>query len=74
MIDIGRVWNKGAPTRSLYQYHLLPALHDKAGFHFAQDFYWDNPAALPTPADALSPRITRTFFFMLDRSVSNSDT
>ncbi len=49
VVDIGGVWNKGVPTRSLYQYYLLLALHDKVGFHFAQDFYWYNPGALPAP-------------------------
>jgi len=41
--DIGGVWNKGEPTRSLYQYHLLLGLCEKVGFTFAQDFYWEAP-------------------------------
>jgi len=59
VIDIGGVWNKGAPTRSLYQYHLLLALHDKVGFHLAQDFYWYNPGALPAPAEWVNVRRVR---------------
>ncbi len=59
VIDIGGVWNKGTPTRSLYQYHLLLALHDKVGFHLAQDFYWYNPAALPSPAEWVNVRRVR---------------
>lgn len=51
VIDLGGVWNKGTPTRSLYQYHLLLGLCEKVGFHFAQDFYWYNPAAIPGPAE-----------------------
>lgn len=51
VIDIGGVWNKGVPTRSLYQYHLLIALCENVGFHFAEDFYWHNPGALPAPAE-----------------------
>ena len=59
VIDIGGVWNKGVPTRSLYQYHLLIALHEKVGFHFAQDIYWNNPGALPAPAEWVNVRRIR---------------
>jgi site-specific DNA-methyltransferase (cytosine-N4-specific) len=59
VIDIGGVWNKGIPTRSLYQYQLLVALHEKVGFHFAQDVYWNNPGALPAPAEWVNVRRIR---------------
>lgn len=59
VIDIGGVWNRGTPTRSLYQYHLLLALHEKVGLHFAQDFYWYNPGALPAPAEWVNVRRIR---------------
>lgn len=59
VIDIGGVWNKGIPTRHLYQYHLLVALCEKVGFHFAQDFYWYNPGALPAPAEWVNVRRIR---------------
>lgn len=59
VIDIGGVWNKGTPTRSLYQYHLLIGLCEDLGFHFAQDFYWYNSAALPAPAEWVNVRRIR---------------
>ena len=59
VIDLGGVWNRGAPTRNLYQYHLLIALCEKVGFHFAQDFYWYNPGALPAPAEWVNVRRIR---------------
>ena len=59
VIDLGGVWNKGAPTKSLYQQRLLVALCDQLGFHFAQDFYWYNPAALPAPAEWVNVRRIR---------------
>jgi DNA modification methylase len=59
VIDIGGVWNKGTPTRSLYQQHLLIALCEQTGFHFAQDFYWYNPGALPAPAEWVNVRRIR---------------
>lgn len=59
VIDLGGVWNKGSATKSLYQQRLLIALCDEAGFHFAQDFYWHNPAVLPAPAEWVNVRRIR---------------
>ena len=59
IIDIGGVWNRGEPTRNLYQYHLLISLCEKVGFHFTQDFYWYNPGALPAPAEWVNVRRIR---------------
>ncbi|MDP9368564.1 MAG: site-specific DNA-methyltransferase [Chloroflexota bacterium] len=59
VIDIGGAWNKGTPTRSLYQYKLLIALCEEVGFHFAQDFYWYNPGAIPAPAEWVNVRRIR---------------
>src|SRR5690606_24864813 len=49
VIDIGGAWLPGQPTRSLYHFKLLIALCDEFGFHLAQEFFWWNPAKLPTP-------------------------
>jgi DNA modification methylase len=57
VIDIGGSWNKGTPTRSLYQFELLIALAKK--FHLAQEFYWYNPAKLPSPAEWVTVRRIR---------------
>jgi site-specific DNA-methyltransferase (cytosine-N4-specific) len=59
VLDIGGVWNKGSPTRNLYQYHLLLALCEQVGFHLAQDFYWYNPGAIPAPAEWVNVRRIR---------------
>lgn len=59
VVDIGGAWNKGTPTRSLYQYKLLIALCEEVGFHFAQDFYWYNPGAIPAPAEWVNVRRIR---------------
>lgn len=59
VIDIGGVWNRGTPTKSLYQYQLLLGLCEKVGFFFTQDFYWYNPAALPAPAEWVNVRRIR---------------
>ena len=59
VIDIGGVWNKGEPTRHLYHFKLLIMLCDEYGFKLAQDFYWYNPAKLPTPAEWVAVRRIR---------------
>jgi DNA modification methylase len=59
VIDIGGSWNKGLPTRSLYHFELLLMLCREYGFHLAQEFYWWNPAKLPTPAEWVTVRRIR---------------
>ncbi len=57
VIDIGGSWNKGHPTRSLYHFQLLLELTKT--FHLAQEFYWYNPAKLPSPAEWVTVRRIR---------------
>jgi site-specific DNA-methyltransferase (cytosine-N4-specific) len=57
VLELGGSWNPGRPTRSLYQYELVLRLAQL--FHLAQDFYWFNPARLPTPAEWVTVRRTR---------------
>lgn len=59
VIDIGGAWNAGLPTRHLYHFKLLIMLCEEFGFHLAQDFYWWNPAKLPTPAEWVTVRRIR---------------
>jgi len=59
VIDIGGTWNKGFPTRSLYHFELLVALHRRAHFHLAQEFFWWNRAKLPSPAEWVTVRRLR---------------
>ncbi|MCK4598984.1 site-specific DNA-methyltransferase, partial [Candidatus Bipolaricaulota bacterium] len=59
VLDTGASWNRGLPTRNLYQFKLLIALCDEVGFHLAQDFFWWNPAKLPTPAEWVTVRRIR---------------
>ena len=57
VINIGGSWRKGSPTRNLYQFTLLQKLTTK--FHFAQEFFWYNPAKLPSPAEWVNVRRIR---------------
>lgn len=59
VIDIGGAWKRGQPTRSLYHFELMIMLCRKFGFHLAQEFYWWNPAKLPTPAEWVNIRRVR---------------
>lgn len=59
VLDIGGAWEKGRPTRSLYQYELVLALRKKIGFFLAQDFFWHRPATLPAPAEWVTVRRIR---------------
>ncbi len=59
VIDIGGSWVKGQATRSLYHIELLVALCRRAEFHLAQEFFWYNPARLPTPAEWVTVRRVR---------------
>lgn len=59
VIDIGGAWNKREPTRHLYHFELLIMLCKEYNFHLAQDFYWWNPAKLPTPAEWVTIRRIR---------------
>lgn len=59
VLDLGGAWNRGVPTRNLYQFRLLIGLVDEVGFELAQDFYWWNPSRLPTPAEWVTVRRIR---------------
>lgn len=58
VLDLGGSWIKGQPTRSLYHYEVAIAL-TRAGFYLAQEFFWHNPAKLPTPAEWVTVRRVR---------------
>lgn len=51
VLNIGGVWNKGEPTRSLYHFKILIMLCEECGFSLAQEMYYWNPSKLPNPAE-----------------------
>jgi len=61
VIDIGGSWIPGKPIRSLYHYELLLALCRMSNrkLYLAQEFFWYNPARLPTPAEWVNVRRER---------------
>ena len=59
VIDLGGAYQKGVPSRSLYNFRLLLRLVDEIGFHLAEDFYWFNPSKLPSPIEWVNKRKMR---------------
>jgi DNA modification methylase len=61
VIDLGGSWEPGRPVKSLYAFELLISLcrRPTRKFHLAQDFYWYNPARLPSPAAWVTVRRLR---------------
>lgn len=59
VIDMGGAYRRGVPSRSLYQFRALIRMCDEAGFHLAQDFYWNNPSKLPSPIEWVNKRKIR---------------
>ena len=59
VLNIGGSWTPGAPVRSLYHFRLLLALCDDLGFHLCQEFFWYNPAKLPSPIEWVNKRKIR---------------
>ncbi len=59
VIDIGGSYVKGAPERALYPFRVLLKFCDELGFKLAQDFYWHNPAKLPSPIEWVNKRKLR---------------
>jgi len=59
VLDLGGAYQKGTPARSLYNFRVLIKFCDDVGFHLAEDFYWYNPAKLPSPIEWVNKRKLR---------------
>jgi site-specific DNA-methyltransferase (cytosine-N4-specific) len=59
VLDLGGAYQRGRPVRSLYQFRVLLALCDTVGFRLAEEFYWHNPAKLPSPIEWVNKRKIR---------------
>jgi DNA modification methylase len=59
VLDLGGAYQKGVPVRSLYNYRVLLKFCDEAGFHLAEEFFWHNPAKLPSPIEWVNKRKIR---------------
>lgn len=59
VLDLGGAYQKGTPTRSLYNFRIPIRFCDDLGFFLAEDFYWFNPAKLPSPIEWVNKRKIR---------------
>lgn len=59
VIDLGGAYQRGVPVRSLYNFRVLLRLCDECGFHLAEEFFWYNPAKLPSPIEWVNKRKIR---------------
>lgn len=59
VVDIGGAYQKGAPTRSLYNYRVPIHFVDDLGYFLAEDFYWYNSSKLPSPIEWVNKRKIR---------------
>ena len=59
VLDLGGAYKKGRPIRSLYNYRVLIRMCDECGFNLAEEFFWHNPAKLPSPIEWVNKRKIR---------------
>lgn len=59
VLDLGGAYQRGEPSRSLYNFRVPIKLCDEIGFHLAEDFYWFNPSKLPSPIEWVNKRKIR---------------
>lgn len=60
ILDLGGAYQSGRPVRSLYNFRFMLRLCDEHGFHLAEEFFWYNPAKLPSPIEWVNKRKIRT--------------
>ncbi|OGB87752.1 DNA methyltransferase [candidate division WOR-1 bacterium RIFCSPHIGHO2_02_FULL_45_12] len=59
VLDLGGAYEKGRPTRSLYNFRVLVRFCDELGFFLAEEFFWHNPSKLPSPIEWVNKRKIR---------------
>lgn len=59
VLDLGGAYRKGRPVRSLYNYRVLVRMCDEQGWNLAEEFFWFNPAKLPSPIEWVNKRKIR---------------
>jgi len=59
VLDLGGAYQRGKPVRSLYNFRVLVRFCDELGYNLAEEFYWYNPAKLPSPIEWVNKRKIR---------------
>ena len=59
VVDLGGAYQRGRPIRSLYQWRVLLEFCDSLDYRLAEEWYWHNPAKLPSPIEWVNKRKIR---------------
>lgn len=59
VLDLGGAYQRGKPVRSLYNFRVLLDFCDRLGYRLAEEFFWHNPAKLPSPIEWVNKRKIR---------------
>ena len=59
VIELGGAYKRGRPVRSIYNYRVLIEFCDTLGYELAEEFFWFNPAKLPSPIEWVNKRKIR---------------
>lgn len=59
VLDLGGAYQTKRPVRSLHNYRILLKLCDEVGYRLAEEFFWHNPAKLPSPIEWVNKRKIR---------------
>jgi site-specific DNA-methyltransferase (cytosine-N4-specific) len=59
VLDLGGAYRRGRPVRSLYNFRVLLDFCDRLGYFLAEEFFWYNPAELPSPIEWVNKRKLR---------------
>lgn len=59
VLDLGGAYEKGRPVRSVYNYRVLIRFLDELSYFLAEEFFWFNPAKLPSPIEWVNRRKIR---------------
>jgi len=59
VLDLGGAYERGKPVRSLYNFRVLFDFCDRLGYRLAEEFFWYNPAKLPSPIEWVNKRKVR---------------
>jgi DNA modification methylase len=59
VLDLGGAYERGKPVRSLYNFRVLIDFCDRLKYNLAEEFFWYNPAKLPSPIEWVNKRKIR---------------
>ncbi len=59
VLEVGGAYQRGRPVRSLYNYRVLLEFCDVLGYELAEEFFWFNPARIPSPIEWVNKRKIR---------------